>query len=892
MASGARIRVVFLTLSIYTGLIFSSKLNTSLETSICYSTPIMQDLMSALIPKYYNILLKIEETSFQAEANISFELLRKSEIISFHVRNLDVDFKSIMISQNTSESEQPDNIHYCNETSTIMFVFEDIVCPGYHNISMRYSGSLYKNKEFLRIKEEKEKGNITWSYMIIFEEDSGEYIFPYCKKEVVSKAIFKISVEYLDIYQIFSNIPQDRFEWIEQNTIQMIFKPTSVIPTYPSTIAIIKLDELSESPYNLWFGQEGINKTDSEVKIITYVADEFLTQYTQTRLETSIIVTFSDFPKSTLGTWPFVLLSKSDLVYDKKVQFPGRTLEIWKTIAYRKAEQYIQSIVNLDNWSYMWFSKALALYLSYNILGQSFNSKKMMELFVVQVQLPAMHNDITLNVPSITDPYDPIYSIFVYKKASVLLRMLEHIVTKEIFQKAVAEYLHIYARRTSSPIHFFNILNQLNEPEAILTYVMSIWLSRKYYPIITVVQHAYNNTYYVYNDFQDSIKWPIPITYITKKTDQTSRYTIVHWLNNNYTKWNPFLELTLDSAEDWIILNVQYSGYYRVRYDNINWLKIAHFLKEDNGKTIPVLNRVQLIDDAYHFVMMDMMDYKFYYELIDFLRNETEFIVWHSMMNVLHYMSPFFKFPESESFKNFIMDIMNSVLMQIGYDEKVMDDNALKAMRLMLLNWMCNHGNDKCRQSASDKLRAYFKDAKESPILPGWQNWVYCAGLMKPDRELRMLAKNKILHEIDENMVQYLSCYDDDDSIQELLIWIKSNPPDNMSLLDDVQKGDLYRTIVKKHARKFKVLDFILDNILHLMPDNTSFFEISHIIMSVHSECQLRKIEQYIDDNVHSDEMLQNAKHILPRRISQISKEKYMFVHHFPYDAGLQETEC
>lgn len=40
----------------------------------------------------------------------------------------------------------------------------------------------------------------------------------------------------------------------------------------------------------------------------------------------------------------------------------------------------------------------------------------MMQLFVVQVLQPALHNDIALNVPPVMHEYDPIYASLIYKK--------------------------------------------------------------------------------------------------------------------------------------------------------------------------------------------------------------------------------------------------------------------------------------------------------------------------------------------------------------------------------------------------------------------------------------------------------------------------------------------
>lgn len=43
-----------------------------------------------------------------------------------------------------------------------------------------------------------------------------------------------------------------------------------------------------------------------------------------------------------------------------------------------------------------------------------------MQLFVVQVLQPAMHDDIALNVPAVTHEYDPFYVSFIYKKGENL----------------------------------------------------------------------------------------------------------------------------------------------------------------------------------------------------------------------------------------------------------------------------------------------------------------------------------------------------------------------------------------------------------------------------------------------------------------------------------------
>ncbi|XP_011148761.1 aminopeptidase N-like [Harpegnathos saltator] len=927
------IKAVFVILSFHADLTFTSEFTKIMGVELCRNEEFTYRLHTIIVPKHYNISLKLDVPSLEGQMNTTIQITKKTRMIAMHVIDLDIDVRSILImlnKPNTHEIDRPLTIIHCPEIMSVVLILDNIICPGTYYLSMAYRSPTHERKGFFTIKDEKEKNNEILSYVTTFEPRKGaQYLFP-CWDEPRLKATFNISIEHSAIYKVFSNMEEEKIVKIGKDTKRTILKSTPVMSTYLLTIVLTKLKYSYYPEEEIWFSYTPNNETLELVKVINFLTDYFFVQYTQKysdnsklkklNMKNSTIVAVPGLPLKAMGAWQNIFLRKSDLLYDKSVDFPGRVLDIWKTISYGKTRQYIQSFVSPNHWSHMWFSRALALYLSYNVLGKGFNKEQMMQLFVVQVQLPAMHNDIVLKVPPILSTDDPIYSTLIYKKASVLLRMLEHIVSKDIFQKAFAEYLYTYAYQAATPHDFFTIMNKLRATSPVIKKIikemsktldrkrrmiekddneiidiMFIWMSKKYYPVLTVEGcNGSKELYVTYNEVKQvltpSDKWPVPVTYTTQGKHRFNQPASIQWLNNHYTGWNSFLELTLDNVTEWVILNLQQIGYYRVQYDNRNWLRIARFLKKDKQKTIHVLSRVQLIDDAYYFLIQGTIDYKVYCELIDFLRNEIDFIVWHSMMNVLHYISPFFKFPESTDFKDLIMDIMDDVLMQIEYNEKTADDNMIKATRLLLLNWMCNHGHNKCRQAASNKLRPYIKNAVESPISPGWKNWVYCAGLMNADYELRMLAKDEILNKKDKNMLQYMTCYDNDVWIQELLTWIMFKPRDEKLSLDDRQEMDLYRTIVKKHARKSNVLDFILKNMTQILPGNmTALEKLGNVIMSIYSCCHFQKIMKYINSNVDSGGEMHEAKRILTNQVIQISKHKYMFLGRFPYNAEAEE---
>lgn len=89
------------------------------------------------------------------------------------------------------------------------------------------------------------------------------------------------------------------------------------------------------------------------------------------------------------------------------------------------------------------------------------------------------------------------------------------------------------------------------------------------------------------------------------------------------------------------------AGYYRVNYDGYNWRRIVAYLYFDNYKNIPVINRAQLINDAYYFTSKGELELTYFLDIIQYLKRETDYIAWYPMFNILSYMSTYFKYSKS-----------------------------------------------------------------------------------------------------------------------------------------------------------------------------------------------------------------------------------------------------
>ncbi|CAB0034982.1 unnamed protein product, partial [Trichogramma brassicae] len=154
-----------------------------------------------------------------------------------------------------------------------------------------------------------------------------------------------------------------------------------------------------------------------------------------------------------------------------------------------------------------------------------------------------------------------------YQKGGSVIRMMQHFLGEDVFQKGLQEYLRTNAKGIADSDELFKAIStQIPKESSLnLTKIMNSWVDQPGYPVIKVTRNydAQNKTdnvliqqerYLTYNGSQKDLNytWYVPINYATTEN-----------LNFSYTKPETWLaekskNLTVDlGPEDWIILNKQ-----------------------------------------------------------------------------------------------------------------------------------------------------------------------------------------------------------------------------------------------------------------------------------------------------------------------------------------------
>lgn len=113
----------------------------------------------------------------------------------------------------------------------------------------------------------------------------------------------------------------------------------------------------------------------------------------------------------------------------------------------------------------------------------------------------------------------------------------------------------------------------------------------------------------------------------------------VAWASNaNFSNTFPTVHMVLTqsqslgipslSEDEWLLVNMQQSGFFRVQYDERNYELLAEALRK-NVSLFHVSNRAQLLDDLYSFARTNRGSYITALDMARFLEHDTSYVSWY-----------------------------------------------------------------------------------------------------------------------------------------------------------------------------------------------------------------------------------------------------------------------
>lgn len=166
---------------------------------------------------------------------------------------------------------------------------------------------------------------------------------------------------------------------------------------------------------------------------------------------------------------------------------------------------------------------------------------------------------------------------------------------------------------------------------------MDSWTLNKGYPVVHLNKIELNNKLLIKltqrrfllnsSDISDEV-WQIPIK--IKTPSRTHALVLLKTFEN-------LIELNDTISNEWLIGYHDF-GYYRLNYDQNNWLLIIQQLKSDHSLLSPV-DRAKLIDDSFNLAKANAIDLSIYLNLIEYLSEEQHNVPIETALITFDYLT-------------------------------------------------------------------------------------------------------------------------------------------------------------------------------------------------------------------------------------------------------------
>ena len=128
----------------------------------------------------------------------------------------------------------------------------------------------------------------------------------------------------------------------------------------------------------------------------------------------------------------------------------------------------------------------------------------------------------------------------------------------------------------------------------------------------------------------------MPLTFTSQAAPDFETTKPSHWLRRQR-------QMTLASlgarADQWVVFNVQETGFYRVNYDHTNWRLLSRALRDPSHlAVIAATNRAQLVDDALNLARAGHLEYSVALDVTRYLRHETAYLPWKAALSAFGYI--------------------------------------------------------------------------------------------------------------------------------------------------------------------------------------------------------------------------------------------------------------
>ncbi|KAK6754622.1 hypothetical protein RB195_013547 [Necator americanus] len=407
-----------------------------------------------------------------------------------------------------------------------------------------------------------------------------------------------------------------------------------------------------------------------------------------------------------MENWGLITVRQKLLLNNSTISTLTETRLTSIVLAHEIAHQWFGNLVTMKWWDDLWLNEGFASMIGLKANDVVDNSPLSRDELSVDIAR-AMRNDQlpnSLPVSRRDEAFDPetAFTSNTYKKAMLIILMVEHIVGEVSFRDGLRLFLNQFMYKNVDHNDLLAMITRVYTGSSVggrladqnftLAEVIETWIYQKGFPILYVrkrpdgkVQVTQEIYRHVPGHKHSGVQWKIPLFL----RDPLTLEPTVKWLVENSTA-------ILDLGKD-TVLDREGRSFVRIRYDAELYLDITARLHADPN-CIPVAARTRLMDDSFTLAEVGNLSYAHALNISVYLRKETAYPpvkMLHAHLDFL--VSRLTAHPKFPLFQKFIIAILEPLFEHfqrhpLENDVKIHEDD----LRGTVYTRVCLNGHRAC----------------------------------------------------------------------------------------------------------------------------------------------------------------------------------------------------
>ncbi|XP_021640891.2 aminopeptidase M1 isoform X2 [Hevea brasiliensis] len=700
------------------------------------------------VPQRYDLHLKpdLSLCSFSGTININLSITEPTRFIVLNA--LELNIHEVLFTNSHNQKYYPNDFILDCDDEILVLVFHEILDVGDGVLEIKFSGMLNEHlRGFYKCTyvDGEEKKNMAVTQ---FEAVDARRCFP-CWDEPALKATFKITIDVPLELTALSNMPIID-EKHDGNVKTVYFEESPLMSTYLVAVVIGLFDHIEDTTSDgvkvrvycpVGKSDKGKYALSIAVKALDLYTEYFSMPYPLPKLD---MVAVPEFAGGAMENYGLIIYREIDLLHDDLQSTAYRKQRLTIVVLHEVAHQWFGNLVTMEWWTHLWLNEGFATWISYMATDKLFPEWKIWTQFLQLTSsglgMDALEGSHPIEVEiEHARSVDEIFDAVSYKKGSAIIRMLQGYLGDDMIQ-SLSSYMKKYAWGNARTEDLWNIISE--ESGVQVSSMMDSWTKQKGYPVISVKYEdgflEFEQSQFLTSGLHGKGRWIVPITMLLGsynrgknfllqlKAERVDTSDLISYSDGKSSSLNENNREKFDKLI-WIKINIEQSGFYRVKYDEELSARLRKAVEHDS---LSAADKLGILDDTCALCEASEISLSSLLSLMDVYRKELDYIVVSKLIDVCYKIVEIFvdAFPDSvNELKAFFINLLLFSAEKLGWEPKAEESHLDALLRGEIYIALATFGHDKMHNEALRRFQTLLNDRNTPFLSVGTRKAAYIA---------------------------------------------------------------------------------------------------------------------------------------------------------------------